>query len=471
MTLGAADWLTRAMKMVLQLVALPTAVMVAFTIAMWPLNGYGESPVKVLAVPYQPLGRDVPASIASTATALIQKEVEQGGAIAMIPSSLDANGAKGSEVRGADAQIAAALEQGRSSMEDGEFEAAVTSARQAIAIVEQRGPRVQRHQRLSEAYLLAGVALFRNGQEQEADRALRWAVHFSPDTRLDPAEYPPIFIRVFDRARQSVLKQARGQVEVAGAGGRILFDGKPSGTAPAVVPDVLPGPHWVRIEGAAKAKRVVVDAKRIVRVDLGDPPSSHSIFGAIQQNRLSAAQLETLRAQGRSVGASHIIVGGIYASNTAYLVRSVLIESKNAGAIYRLTPIAFDLDMLTAEVEVFKLAQDLRQVVAGASKRLKQSPTIDTVPFAIAPDASGARSRPPLAAPAGGKAGENSANAKRDPAFVVQRPGVKRGPTLLPKDEIQVLSNSPAAADGEESSDLTWLWITLGVLAAAGAGA
>ncbi|MEL7369909.1 MAG: PEGA domain-containing protein [Myxococcota bacterium] len=471
LTLSAASWLTRPMKVVSRIIVL--------TAALWPSSGFG-APTKVLAVPYQALDAKVSAQIAAQTTTLIQNEVAQSGAIAVVVASLATNDV---EVKDADAQVRAALARGRDAMEDGEFDAAVRSARAAIGLVDRWGAFMQDHAQLSSSYLLAGVALFRDGREDEADEMLGWAAHFAPERRLDPNQYPPIFIRAYDRARQRVLRQERGRVDIRGPRGRVLFDGKSVGSTPVVLTDVLPGPHWVRVEASGEARRIaasgearpiVVRSKATVRVDLNAPTPPSGLAGAIQRNQMNPVNVDALRQQARKAKASHILVGTIHSSSTAFLVRSVLIEAKDGAQARRLTPIAFDLDMLTAEVEVFKLARDLGQVVAGA----RRAAPIESERFAIALDY--APPRPPVVADAKPRqvtAAPALPDAKDASFNVAQKPVVKQGATLIPKDEIapSVVPPTTEAAKAKETDDdrsnLTWLWITLGVLAAAGAGA
>jgi hypothetical protein len=96
-----------------------------------------------------------------------------------------------------------------------------------------------------------------------------------------------------------------GRVEIATepAGARVLFDGKPAGVSPAVVPDVSPGRHIVTVlaEAGTVRRTIKVDAGATAKVEI----SIFSGFAAI-----SAPIIVDVSEGGRNLGTSenHIML-------------------------------------------------------------------------------------------------------------------------------------------------------------------
>jgi hypothetical protein len=497
-----------------------------------PAFAAGGKP-KVLILDYQLLDDNLQDDLGQQTTVVVAKELGAGELTVVRAESVGgaeprpqkpgkpADAPTGDPAAGAKAEEQ--LSRAREALEDSEFDKAAKLLEKVVKLLEDNADALPDLRLLPEAYLQAGVACFRDGREDEGDDFLNKAVHLAPERKLDPADYPPIFIRVYDRARYNVLRRPRGRLEVKAAPGTtVFFDGRNLGKTPLALEEALPGQHWVRVERPGEpvlVRRVELKSKQTTVVDFGGGGEAEAapVVGAsaaIAANRLEDVHLAQLKAAGAKAGADLVMFGAIYKTDTAYQVRSALLSVKD-GSVGRLTSIAFDLDMLTAEIEVYKLADDARaQIAAG-----KPLAPVSDRPLQLAPEhtktakkrnivakAKEARLTTVVAAPAPIKPpasvyadGERAPLAAAGAAPAVEGAGagavVKPGPSLVPKDELVPgavsavptappsarESAAPAAAvavgvvpkdeAGEDDEPTTWwIWVLLGAVAVGAAG-
>ncbi len=478
-----------------------------------PAVGFAKP--KVLVLPYQHLDSKMQDDIGEQTTVVVTREMAHGDEVAIIRaedlSGLSEGGGASSRGRSSDGPVGdpkagkeaeALIGEAKQAMEDSEFERAVKLLDRAAKLLEDNGDAVPDLRLLPEAYLQMGVAYFRDGMEDEGDDMLNRVVHYDPERTLDAADYPPIFISVFDRARFNVLRRPRARVEVkAAAGSQVLFDGRNMGKAPLVLTDALPGTHWVRVERpgeAPKVKKLRISSKKTTVIDFDEggeapEPAAGGVLGAIAVNELTAEHVQQLVKAGKRAGADMVMVGGIYKTDTAYRIRTVAVRVRS-GDVGRLVDIAFDLDMLTAEIEVYKLAEDAR----NQAKASTFTTPITEATFKVAPDkstapkrrtvAAGARETrmpsvraapPPLKAP---KSLYADAEPAPPPGPIAKAAAPVSKPGVVPKDEMKSTKAAAAAAttatlipkdemEDDDDDGAWWIWVIVGVAAAGAAGA
>ncbi len=481
-----------------------------------PSDGFAKP--KVLVLPYQNLDPKMQDDIGEQTTVVVTREMAHGDEVAIIRaedlSGLSSGGGSASGPKSSDApqgdpkagkRAEQLISEAKEAMEESEFERAVKLLDKAAKLLEDNGDAVPDLRMLPETYLQMGVAYFRDGMEDEGDDMLNRAVHYDPERTLNAADYPPIFIRVFDRARFNVLRRPRARVEVrAASGSQVLFDGRNMGKAPLVLTDALPGTHWIRVERPGetpKVKKLRISSKKTTVVDFDEggeaaEPAAGGVLGAVAANELNAEHVEQLVKAGKRAGADMVMVGGIYSTDTAFRIRTIAVKVAS-GDVGRLVDIAFDLDMLTAEIEVYKLAEAAR----NEAKASAFTNPITESKFKIAPKKPGrARRRtvaagaketrmpsvraapPPLKAPK-----SLYADVPPDPppgpiAKATPAPVSKAG--VVPKDEMKSskAKSAPAAAttttlvpkdelDDDDDGGAWWVWVLVGVAAAGAAGA
>jgi tetratricopeptide (TPR) repeat protein len=482
---------------------------------------------KVLVLPYQPMGKSVPPELTEQATVVIAKEMAQGGLTIIRADDVAEAAAKPTATRrtqdaptgdpAAGNKAEELISRAKDFVEESEFNKAIKELKDAVRLLEENGDAVADLRLLPEAYLQLGVAHFRNGDEDEADEMLNKAVHLDPERTLDAADYPPIFIRVFDRARFNVLRRPRAMIEVkASKGAQVLFDGRNMGKAPVHLKEALPGNHWIRVERPGEpvqVKKISVKGSRTIVVEFEGGESSGAdaspgvgVLGAIAGNELGKDQVAQLKAAGSRAGADFVMIGGIFKTDTAWNLRTLYISVKD-GSVGRLADIAFDLDMLSAEIEVYKLAEDAKNqaksgtltnivkedrfAIATSLKKgnADRKPTkaaeetkvavVVAAPPAPPPPEAPSIPDPAVAAAAPAKGKSNAGAAGRAPLAteggVTKEEGSGEPPALLPKDEVGGEEKKPAPAvvastlqphDEDDNEPATWwIWALVGVAA------
>jgi tetratricopeptide (TPR) repeat protein len=511
-----------------------TAAALAAGLLLAPSTSFAA---KILVLPYQCLGKGVPADLAEQATVVITKEMAQGGLTIIRADNVAEEAPKKEPTRrsqdaptgdpGAGAKAEELIAKGKEAVEQDEAPAAIKDLKNAVRLLEENGDAVPDLRLLAEAYLQLGIAHFRDGNEDEGDEMLSKAVHLDPERQITDKDYPPLFVGVYQRARFNVLRRPRAIVEVkATKGAQVLFDGRNMGKAPLHLKEALPGNHWIRVERPGEpiqVKKIAVKANRTISVEFegaaeggedAGPPVG--VLGAIAANDITADHVAQLKSAGSRAGADFVMIGGIYKTDTAYMIRTAYVQVKD-GTVGRLADVAFDLDMLSAEIEVYKLAEDAKKQasasftnvvnderfpiaagfkskVAVERRREKQEETkvaqIVAAPPTPPPPAqatfdepaadAGGKGRAPLAAAGGGgETTEGEGETKRETV------AVKPPPEVLPKDELDeqkppeyvAAANNGASLsiepkeDEEDSEPSTWwIWVIVGVVAAGAAG-
>ena len=119
---------------------------------------------------------------------------------------------------------------------------------------------------LSDAALQLAIERLVSGDEDGGEAALALLVRLDPGRQLNAADYPPAFLVELQGVRKRLLAAPRGSLRVLappGAGeARTLVDGRAVPPAAALVEDLIPGEHFVRVEraGVAWGQKVVVIA-------------------------------------------------------------------------------------------------------------------------------------------------------------------------------------------------------------------
>jgi len=485
-----------------------------------PLGAWADKPA-VLILPYQSLNKGVTPELAEQTTVVVAQEMGSAGVtVARADDVADSvaapkAGAKEGGSKNAPSGDAAAGEQAqeliagaKQSIDDQSPAPAIDKLKKAVKLLDANGDAVADIRIIGDAYLQLAIAHFLDGDEDSADEALNQAVHYAPARMLDESEYPNLFIRVYNRARFNVLRRPRGVIEVkAAAGAAVLFDGKNVGKAPMNITEVLPGNHWIRIEKSgdpAQVKRLLVRSKATILVEFDGAAGASSgpvaddapvgVLGAIAKNEIDKSHIEQLRAAGKRAGATWVMAGAIYRTDTAFNIYTALI-SVSDGSIGRAQDIAFDLDMLSAQIEVFNLVADLKKQVL--SNKLT-NPSAD-MPFKIAPKldlkpkkkavvaAKEAKVATVIGAPApiempkeaavvaeGGDKGRGPIGKGGEGATATAEP--PKGPSVVPKDEGKPALVASAVVPRDERPDedegvAWWVWALAGVVVAGGAAA
>ena len=200
----------------------------------------------------------------------------------------------------------------------------------------------------------------------EFDATLAEVVRRAPEKTLAVGAFPPAFARSFDSMRLRVLSQNRSVVRVLApqgvTGARVLLDGRPLGAAPLQLTDVLPGDHALRVEAGDDAWAEIIHAEPGAELQrlpkLGEGSDASSELGSLPQGQLDKATVSRLARLGKAAGAQAVLAGVVSREGDGYAVRSALVLVKGEKAL-QLASLALDAEMLSASLEVLRLADDV----------------------------------------------------------------------------------------------------------------
>lgn len=433
---------------------------------------------RVVLVPFVP-GDGVSAAAASKFNALVVDELKSRPDVmdyapspaTKLPAAESASGAK----RQPSAEAVGALDAGRKAFDDLRFDDATASLRKGIDGM-LADPATADYEAVTDGYVKLAASAFRMGEEKAAKDTLLELARFAPNYTL-PAGFPPVFQREFDKARKRLDKQPKGSVSIEGPPGSTAFiDGRDLGMVPVLEDNVPGGTHYVMVEGT-KGERYgqainVAPGTVKVKGSFGAGSDKRAVIGgntAVTDPAVTSVVDEGVQGRlgpyMRAAGADFAVVGYVYKTSDSQLTAGTAIFSAKKGAFSALTPVTFDVDVLTANTEAYKLGAEIVQ-------RLSVFGSSASLPLNLV-------SR-------GAKAGTSTVAAKKDDAptntddLAVSGPRAKKV-VLVPRQPERVIAavEEPPADLGEQPPEeikadnkpVIWPWIVVGVLVVGGAAA
>lgn len=325
---------------------------------------------KILVLPYQAIYRSVPQKKLAAATELLFKELGQKDDVAIVKGAVDsAAGATGPTLDAARAAVAEAekLEADR------RIDAAIAAWQKALLSFEANAAAIadadeylRVHHRLARAFMMAG-------KDKEAQDTLVIAARMAPGFELPSAEYPRLYRRWFAEQGQVAVKERPGQISVSSAlpGAKVTLDGRPMEVAPVLLDKVAPGKHlvWVSIPEVSPFGAVVTvpsGGKVELRATFGNTLGGSAVgkvTDAIAENGIPVAAVDSAASAGKEAGAKFVIFGGMVQDEDKFRVHTFVVDAGSAK-ITKLDEVAFDLELLTAEADVLKIANAVHGTIA-----------------------------------------------------------------------------------------------------------
>lgn len=376
----------------------------------------------------------------------------------------------------------------RAALDNGDFPLAIAKFHQAIELERSQHPYIE-FPDLVRQYVGLAVASFQLGEEDEGVRYLEEAARLDPAYRLDAASLPPIFIRAFEARVQEIGAQPRAGLNVISSieGARVFLDGREIGATPLRRSDLLPGTHFLRVvpsEGSTIWAQPIElisgqTLKVAARIDLVGGALAE-IDREIAQNQLSRTAAVRATELARRAGATHVVLGGVHQEKGGIALTSFLLSMRDQ-TVCPLEKALIDAGMLSAGIEIYKVGADLlSQLPACQAPRKLPTPVAPGAPTRTAqaalarPDALTAflnhehapSAKPPRASQAMEGEAPQAAAAPRQAEL--QPPIIAAALDDEPGGNVPWSREREQAAIKKEERSLTWLWITLGVVAAAG---
>lgn len=264
------------------------------------------------------------------------------------------------------------------------FREAATELEKAISLMEQQHPYID-FADLVGANLSLAVAYFRLGLDSDGEKALASVVRLDPERKLDAEKYPPVFIRAFDNVSKRVKKAPKASIEVkpTSGGASVVLDGREVGRAPVLIKDVIKGSHFLRV-GDGWSNRVEVPGADTVKVapDLGSSGGPVAeLVGLLARNVIDDLVIGRAVALAEQAPADFVVLGGVHKEGDAVVVSSHLLKvaSKKTCLLQR---VVFDLEMLGAGIEIYKVGADITNKldVFGDEEKLPAKVARDALP-------------------------------------------------------------------------------------------
>lgn len=370
--------------------------------------------------------------------------------------------------KGPSAEALASLETGRKAFDDLRFDEAIPALKKGIELMLVDAATAD-FEVVQDALVKVAAANFRTGEEKEAKTALLDLARLAPGYAL-PSGYPPVFQREFEKAQKRLDKQPRGQLVIEGPSGATAFiDGRDLGMVPATEENLSAGTHYVKVEGG-RGERFgqIVEVKGAlvkVKASFGAPPERAPV-NMVPNPNVTATVDDTmpqrLIAYAKAAGADVVLFGIVYRVSDTQLSASTVLFHARRGAFAQLAPVTFDVEVLTANTESFKLADEVlkRTAAFGATT---------AVPFTLitrkAQTVAVVKPEPTKVDPNGDDL-TVAAPERRGKAVLQPKDRVLDKPANVVDPEQPIEPEPPSEA---KSGISAWVWVVAGV-AVVGAG-
>ncbi|MBN2498566.1 MAG: PEGA domain-containing protein [Deltaproteobacteria bacterium] len=334
---------------------------------------------KIYVFPYQRVFKGVPKEIPVQTSDLLKNEIKHSEDIELqkgpifIPEAVateieplsdeDLKAARKLHERGEKLYSSLDLDQALKS-----FKAALDKYESSLALLQDFSP-------VLDSLLMLSVCYYRRDMEDEGAKILVKVIRLKPDIVLDPEKYPPMFRNTLEKIRTRLLRKTRGEAEVVAnvEGAAVFFDGRRVGQTPVLLKELVPGEHYVRVEKEGlqtwAGKVGVVSTKKVrVLATLGGVKKATGPLGeiaeALRANRITTSVVAKAQSEGKKIGATFVVLGGVAVVGKNYRVGSFLVKVSDR-TLCPLPEIEFDPDLLGASVEVYNMASVLVKRVEG----------------------------------------------------------------------------------------------------------
>lgn len=350
--------------------------LVGLTLQVAPMGAvlglaHAASKPTVAIVPLTPLEGVSPDAARKVSDALVSELASRQGQLTLLGVPASTRKAAGA---GADAQVKALFDEGRARLGDLDFEAAANALRRGLVLARADAAHVDLPSIL-EAQVSLAVALFRKGEEQEAQDSLLTVVRLAPSYALAEGRYPPIFVREFETARKRALKLPTGTVLIEGPRGATAFvDGRDLGMVPLEEEGLRQGTHWIQVVGAKGERfgQFIDIGKGVTKVkaQFGAAPAASQPLHALPQT-LDAGELLKLQTLAKNLGAEVLVVGVVQRVGESHRV-GLALYSRAEHALRTLEPVSLNSKLEELSGTAYLLAGTVSERVGtrGAAEPL-----------------------------------------------------------------------------------------------------
>lgn len=327
---------------------------------------------RILVLPYQAIYRSVPQKKLASASDLLFKELGQKEDVAIVKGAVNTGAEqKGPSLETAKVALAEAEKaEGEKRIDDaiGHWQKGILAMEANAAAVADASEYIAAHHRLARAFMWSG-------RDKEAQDTLAIVARMAPAFELPKQDFSRLYRRWHTDATTAFAKERPGQITVSSAlpGAKVSIDGRAMPeTAPLLLDKVVPGKHLVLVEVPE-----VTPFGAVVTVTAGGNAQLRATFGntlggssvgqvtdAIAENAIPTPAVDGAAAAGKAADAKFVIFGAMAKDEDKFRVHTFAVEV-SSGKIAKLDEVAFDLDLLTAEADVLKIANAVHGAIAA----------------------------------------------------------------------------------------------------------
>jgi hypothetical protein len=355
-----------------------------FSLLLCASSSAQQAPRRVAVLPFQALSGDVPGRASPRVTQRLTTEVRGVEGLEL------AEPAATEPPPDALAQAREAVKEAQARRQKHDFAGADASLGQALDTYATVAAALPSGSELADAYALRAAVRYSLGRDEEAARALAFALALSPGRALPLAATSPLFARTVDGVHAALQGQPRGSVRFVSVppGVPLTLDGQPVENTPVRVAEVPPGGHlWRAVLPSGETTGGLVEAVSGKEVEVkvrppGEGPEA-TLAAALAGNRLDAAAVEAATTVGQTLRADLVLFGTVSRTNTGIAVDTFVL-APGAKTLRRIPRLALDTDLLDAGPPMRELASALAsrgpQVGEPASLPVVPSPAAGPAP-------------------------------------------------------------------------------------------
>jgi hypothetical protein len=343
---------------------------------------------KVAVAPFSPLTGDVPVRAGAKAAMLLASELKNVGTVTPMEIALESNASAGKALERAREAINAA----QAAEKKKRYGLAATAYRRAIAEYDAGAPLLLDPNELSDAHAALGVVLYLTGDDVGGAKELWSAISLTPARPFTGESTSPLFTATVSRVREKVLAAPKAllKVESTPPGAMVVFDGMEMGRTPLSLKDIPPGKHLWRVllptsDAAGGAIVLANGGKEKVSASLGGTAPISQLVASMVGNKLDDKVVAAAKATATAAGADLLAFGAFFARGQD-LVLETFLYSAAKNVVVRLPQKTFDAEMLSAGMELFKVAGEIggRTEELGAAEKLPVKISLEAPPPATA---------------------------------------------------------------------------------------
>ena len=336
--------------------------LVSFLFLVGAAPAPGPNTPRVMVAPLAVLSAGVPPKASAKAQAMLKGELLSTGAFDVVEPRLP----------GAHDEAAQTLIRARAAFD----EAKALWAKKKLALADEALGRAREAYaagatalvdvgELVDAYALASAVAYTSGRDDDGLRLLSKALALAPDRELLLAKTSPLFARVVAQTLDALKAGPKGALKVSSTptNAPVTVDGRAMGVTPLAIAGVPPGPHvWaVTLSTGETAGGVIEVAPGRTTEVVGKPTRPDAwvrLLSALAQNQLDHDAVLAGQEVARANTADFVVLGALSATGSGLALDAFLLSAET-GALRRLPRRQFDLELLSAGMELYGMAGEL----------------------------------------------------------------------------------------------------------------